>query len=144
MTFSHVKLAAVVMLFSVGVIFTQERFDKQHDGILKGFTRSPTEHIMNEFEGVAELRAVRGRIIEKSSGVGLEEVIVEIRRENPNERVRGVRTRADGSFHMPSVPEGVYMFKVALNGFQSVYGKLTVTKKAPRKNRLIIALMQGV
>jgi hypothetical protein len=99
---------------------------------------------MNEYEGVPELRSIRGRVVLETAEEGLEGVLFELRRENPNDRVRGVKTNAGGEFHMRGVPEGVYVFKATLRSFQSVYGKLKVTGKAPPKNTLRIELKVGV
>jgi hypothetical protein len=141
----RVKVAAtLILVVAAGALIAQDRFGGEFGGRFKGFSKSPAEHIMNEFEGVPELRSVRGRITEAYSGVGLLDAIFELRSEDPDGKVRGVGAKPDGSFQMHSVPEGVYVFKVTRNGFQSVYGKLKVTKKAPSANILRFELRLGV
>lgn len=137
-------LNAVVMLSLVmGSICAQQRFGDEYQQF-KGFTKSETEHIMQEYEGIPEMRSVRGRIIEDSSGVGIPEAIFEIRSENPDDRVRGTKTNSKGEFRIRSVREGVYVFKVTKDGFQSVFGKLKIASKAQPGNVLKIELRQGV
>ncbi len=135
---------ALVLVVTVISAFAQGRFGNEHGGRFKGFTKSIGEHIMNEFDGVPELRSVRGQIVEESSGVGLQNAIFELRREDPDARVRGVRTKADGRFQIGGLAAGTYVFKVTLDGFQSVYGRLIVTKKAAKRNTLRIELKHGV
>src|SRR5215469_5219033 len=55
----------------------QERFET---GWLKGFTKSPTEHIINEPEKPFTVRAVRGVVLDPS-GAEMDGVVVEIRDE---------------------------------------------------------------
>jgi len=121
----------------------QARFGDENR-TFKGFTKSPTEHVMNEFEGVPELRSVRGRVMEASSGVGIPHAKFELRTENPDDVVRGVGTDRDGHFRMGSLPEGIYVFKVTRDGFQSVFGRLRVAKRAPPRNILKVELKHGV
>jgi len=121
----------------------QQRFGDEYRQ-LKGFTISPTEHMMIEYEGIPEVRSVRGRIVEASSGVGLPNAIFELRKEDPDDRVRGVSTKESGEFRLRSVREGIYVFKVTKDGFKSVFGKLKVSKKSPPSNMLIFKLYQGV
>ena len=135
--------AALLLAVAIGAVVAQDRFGDEHGGRLKGFTKSPTEHIMNEFDGLPEVRTVHGRIAD-SSGAGLPEAVFEIRIENPDAKVRGVVTKPDGRFEMRSVPEGIYVFKVTRNGFQSVFGRLKVTRKAPSANLLSFELQVGV
>ena len=135
---------APVLLFALAaVLVAQDRFTDEHDGILRGFTMSPGEHIMNEYEGVPELRTVSGQIVDESGGK-CDGALFELRTEDPDSPVRGVRTNKDGRFRMLAVRPGVYVFKVTLNGFQSVYGKLKVTRTAPERNTLDIELWLGV
>ncbi len=135
---------SVSLLFILGALFAQQRFGNEFDGRFRGFTKSPTEHIMIEYEGCPEFRDVRGQVTEASSGIGIPNAIFELRSENPEERVKGVKTNSNGEFRMRSVDEGEYVFKVTMDGFQSVYGKLKVMKKASPGNVLRIQLHQGV
>lgn len=141
--FFRVTLAVALALLAVGAANPQDRFGNEHSERFRGFTKSPGEHIMNEFSGMPEVRAVRGGIVD-ITGAGLPEALFEIRLVNPNAAVRGVVSKSDGRFHLRSVPEGVYMFKITRHGFQSIYGKLKVTKKAPAANVLRFELQPGV
>jgi hypothetical protein len=138
------RFAATALLLVTTTVAgaAQDRFGDEHSGMLKGFTRSPTEHVMNEFDGMPELRSVRGRItvLDREPREG---ILFELRSEDPNSRVRGVLTKADGRFHIKSIKDGIYVFKATQDGFQSVYGKLKVTHKALRKNMLLVNLRIG-
>lgn len=133
----------IMLTLIMATLFTQQRFGDEYPRF-KGFLKSETEHIMLEYEGIPEIRSVRGRIIEASSGVGLPNVMFEIRSENPDDRVRGTKTDSKGEFHLRSIQEGIYVFKVTKNGFQSVYGKVKICNQAQPDNVLIIKLRQGV
>jgi len=45
---------------------------------------------------------------------------------------------------MGHVAEGTYKFKTTLNGFQSVMGRITVSKKATRHDEIKIEIPVGV
>jgi hypothetical protein len=140
----NVRLGILLLASLLTVTGTdQQRFGSENPRF-KGFLKSPTEHIMNEFEGVPELRVVVGRIIEASSGTGIPDAAFELRTENPDGRVRGARTDSKGRFRLRSVSEGLYVFKVTKAGFQSVFGKIRVTKRARPNNTLTVQLRQGV
>lgn len=136
-------IAVFMFALLVGFLFPQQRFGDE-DRSLKGFTKSPIEHIMNEYEGMPELRSVRGRVVEASSGVGLPDALFELRTEDPDDKVRGVSTNDKGNFRLRSIRDGVYVFKVTKRGFQSVFGKLKVSNKAASNSTLIIELRLGV
>ncbi len=133
----------VIVILIVGPIFAQQRFGDEYPRF-KGFLKSETEHIMQEYEGTPEIRSVCGRIIEASSGVGIPEAIFEIRGENPDDQVRGTKTNSKGEFRVRSIGQGAYVFKVTKNGFQSVFGKLKISRKAQSGNVLEIELRPGV
>jgi hypothetical protein len=132
----------MLLILPVAILFAQQRFGNDYPK-LKGFTKSPTEHIMNEYEGTPEIREVRGKVVEASSGTGIPDAIFELRSENPDDLVRGVNTKADGDFYLHSVRDGMYVFKATKNGFQSVFGKIKISSKAPKSN-LKIELRLGV
>lgn len=133
----------VLLVLLTGVLLAQQRFGDEYRRF-KGFTKSPNEHIMNEYEGTPELQEVRGQVIEASSGVGVPDAVFEIRSEDPDAKVSGTKTDSKGRFHLGSVRDGVYVFKVTRDGFQSVFGKLKVNRHAQSRNRLQIELKQGV
>ena len=45
---------------------------------------------------------------------------------------------------MPNLPVGIYDFKFTKNGFQSIVGKIELSKAAPRKSRIILGMKLGV
>ena len=136
-------LTVSFIIFYIGLSLSQLRFTDEFGGRFKGFTKSNTEHIMNEYEGVPELRSVRG-VVTDTTGIGLPDVLFELRKDDPNDVVRGTLTDTKGEFHLKSIPDGVYMFKVTKDCFQSVYGKLKVRSEASSSNTLKIKLNYGV
>jgi Carboxypeptidase regulatory-like domain len=116
----------------------QERFET---GWLKGFTESPTEHIIDELDKPFTLRAVRGVVLD-ASGAEMDGVVVEIRDEAG--RIRGTKTNRNGTFKLSGVPKGTYKFKVTMNGFQSVVGNLIISKMANKTDQMKIAMKVGV
>jgi hypothetical protein len=116
----------------------QERFET---GLLKGFTKSPTEHIIDEPDKPFTLRAVKGIVLDPT-GAAIEGVIVEIR--DGTGRIRGTKTDRKGMFKLSGVLEGTYKFKVTMNGFQSVVGNIVVSKKASNNDQMKTVMKLGV
>lgn len=119
----------------------QDRFES---GKLKGFTKSPTEHIIAEIDDAFEVRSVQGTIVFKGKDDELKGVVFEIRGPGGLERIRAARTDSNGRFKIRRVPEGTYTFKATLDGFQSVVGTLVVSKKADRQETIKIEMPIGV
>jgi Carboxypeptidase regulatory-like domain len=139
----HSRLTLLVLIAAVTVT-PQERFGDEHDGRLRGFTKSPAEHIMNEYPELIEVRSIHGRITEVAAGSAVPRALFEIRGENPDGKVRGVTADQDGRFRMRSIAQGEYMFKVTRDGFQSVFGHIRVSSKAKADAEIGIVLKQGV
>jgi hypothetical protein len=137
-----VRLFGMLLIWPVAILGAQQRFGNDYPQ-LKGFTKSPVEHILNEYEGILEIREVRGSVVEASSGGAIPEAVFELRSENPDDHVREVKTKPDGSFYLHSVRDGIYVFKVTKYGFQSVFGKIRVSSKASKGN-FKIELRMGV
>jgi hypothetical protein len=137
-----IQSTAFTLALLITPLFAQQRFGDEYRQ-LKGFTKSPTEHIMSEYEGVPEVRSVSGRIID-SSGAGIPDATFEIRKEDPEDQIRGVLTNDKGRFHLRSIHDGIYVFKATKNGFQSVIGKLKVNGKTLSRGGLEIWLPIGV
>lgn len=116
----------------------QERIES---GWLKGFTKSPTEHIIVEVDEPFTVRVVRGVVLDPS-GAEMDGVVVEI--QDGTGRIRGTRTGPKGAFKLGGVPKGTYRFKVTMNGFQSVVGQIVVSKKANKDNKVKIVMNVGV
>jgi hypothetical protein len=114
----------------------------QQDQIdLQGFTRSSTEHIINESDAPMVVRSVRGRITMGVERSELSEVLIELR--DTNGRIRSTTTGENGEFKL-RVPNGSYEFKITRDGFQSIVGKIEVTRKAPKSARVDLNMELGV
>jgi hypothetical protein len=112
----------------------QERFET---GWLKGFTMSPTEHIIDEPDRPFTVRTVRGVVLDPN-GAAMDGVVVEIRDDAG--RIRGTKTNRNGAFKFGGVPKGRYKFKVTMNAFQSVVGDVIVSKKANKADEVKIVM----
>ena len=55
-----------------------------------------------------------------------------------------VETDAVGRFKVNGLPVGNYSFHVWASGFNSVVGRLTISKHAPQKNKLHVEMTLGV
>ena len=132
-------LATTVLVVTLTAFCSaQERFET---GRLKGFTKSPTEHIIDEPDKPFTLRAVRGVVLDPSRAE-MDGVVVEIRDEAG--RIRSTKTSRKGTFNLSGVPKGTYKFKVTMNGFQSVVGDIVVSKKASKDDQMKIVMKLGV
>lgn len=110
----------------------------------KGFLRSSTEHITVEVEEPFEVRSVAGRITRAVGDLGpLEGVAFEIRGPGDSEKVQGTLTDRKGNFRLRAI-EGTYRFKATMDGFQSIVGTITVSKRASRSSRIDLAMRVGV
>ena len=124
-------LAVLLMLAPPCV--AQDRFDS---GQMKGFTKSPTEHIVITLEVPITVYAVQG------TAIG--DVIFELRGPGTSECIRATRSKENGRFKITRVPFGSYIFKATKDGYQSVVGTLILSKEADRRNRVTIKLPVGV
>ena len=116
----------------------QERFE---EGWLKGFTKSPTEHIVDEPDKPFTVHAVRGVVLDPS-GAAMAGVVLEIR--DGAGRIRGTKTNRKGTFKIGGPPKGTYKFKLTMNGFQSVVGNVVVSKKVNKADQMKIVMKVGV
>lgn len=132
-----------VLLVSSMLVMGQERFGSESER-LRGFTKSPTEHIMNEHPAVISVRTMKGRITEAASKTGVPAAVVEVRKTDPREKVQGTKSDANGHFQLRRLKEGEYVFKVTRDGFQSVFGRVRISKNAPSRANFDIELKQGV
>jgi hypothetical protein len=122
-------------------LVSAQKIQRCESGPYKGFTRSPSEHLLDEIRTVVKVRSVRGSI-KNPAGEPLLEVIIEIR--DSAGKVSGVQTNERGEFRMSHVAIGTYDFKFTKNGFQSIVGKIEVSKSAPRKDRIVFEMKPGV
>jgi hypothetical protein len=135
------KRLALIILWFAASCFAQDRFKS---GEFKGFTKSPTEHIMSRIEEPVTVLAVRGTVVFKGKDDALKEVVFEIRGPGNSERIRATKSDGDGRVNIPHVPEGTYIFKATKDGFQSVVGTLIVSKKADHQKNIKIEMPLGV
>jgi len=133
----------VVILLASAFTLAQEPFGAENER-LRGFTKSPTEHIINERRGVISVRVAQGRITEAASKTGVPGAVVEVRQADRDGKVQNATSDEHGRFRLRKLSEGEYIFKVTRDGFQSVFGRLRVSKHAPSEARFDIELKQGI
>jgi hypothetical protein len=107
-------------------------------GEFKGFTKSPTEHIISRIDGPITVSSVHGSVVFKGHDDALKQVVFEIRGPVGSERIRAAKSGDHGRFNISRVPEGTYVFNATKDGFQSVVGTLIVSKKADHQKRIKI------
>jgi len=118
--------------------FAQDRFES---GPNKGFTRSPTEHMIVKIESPFKVESVHG-VIKDPAGYPMPDVTFEIRTESG--RIREAETDKMGRFKISGTAAGTYSFKATKDGFQSVIGKIVVAKKLNRKASIELTMPLGV
>jgi hypothetical protein len=126
------------------VAFGQERIKT---GELKGFIKSPTEHIIERLEKVPTLQNVEGFVGSKELDQPLEGVVIEIRGPGEAETVRAAKSNQQGRFRFGRVPDGAYTIKLTLNGFRSVVGTVAVqrsVKTSEAREAFRIYMLSGV
>jgi hypothetical protein len=117
----------------------------QEKATIGDFTKSPTENIINQIEQPFVVRSVAGIINRKQGDQGpLPDVLFEIQGPGTDRKIRRSKTDQRGRFKMGHVPDGSYKFKATLNGFQSLMGTITVSKQAPKTDKIEIAMTVGV
>lgn len=122
----------------------QERFKT---GELKGFTKSPTEHIIERLEKIPTLRKVEGFVGSKELDQPLGGVLIEIRGPGETESFKTTKSNQQGRFRFGRMPDGVYTIKLTLNGFRSVVGDISVQRslKSSKASKLFrIEMLPGV
>ena len=108
------------------------------------FTRSPSEHIINEIEKPFVVRSVVGAISRAQGDRGpLPNVIFEIQGPGTDPTIRRTMTDEHGKLKMKHVPAGEYRFKATLDGFQSMIGKIVVSKTAASTEKIRIEMPVG-
>jgi hypothetical protein len=129
----------------VGILATTVLSAAQDKATIGDFTKSPTEHILIQLEQPFVVRSVKGFIRRKQGDQEpLSNVLIEIQGPGNDRTIKRTTTNEHGRFRMGHVAEGTYKFKTTLNGFQSVMGTITVSKKATRHDEIKIELPVGV
>jgi hypothetical protein len=121
-------------------LLPQERFDS---GELKGFTKSPTEHIIEPLGEQTPVRAIEGVVTSKTLSRPMVGVLVEVRGPGPSEEIRSVVTDRKGHFKFKGMPSGEYSIKITLNGFRSVYGRVSLQPSVKQWKPLRIEMLHG-
>ena len=113
--------------------------------IVGDFSKSPTEHIINQIEQPFVVRSVEGVVIaKKGSSDPLAGVLFEIQGPDNDGAIRKGITDARGQFKIGHTPVGTYRFKATLDGFQSVMGRIIVSKKANKMGEIKVEMPVGV
>lgn len=121
--------------------FGQERFST---GELRGFTKSPTEHVIERLEKGAIVRRLEGSVGSKELDKPLEGVLIEIRGPGEAEKFRSTVSDRLGRFRFGRVADGDYKVKATLNGFRSVVGTISVRGSIKESKPLRIEMLLGV
>jgi hypothetical protein len=117
----------------------------QGKDVVGDFTKSPTEHIINQIEPPFIVRSVKGTIIERGGYRDpLPDTLFEIQGPGRSRKMRRRLTDERGQFCIGHVPAGTYKFKATRNGFQSVMGTIVVSKKAAKTDEIKIEMKPGV
>jgi carboxypeptidase family protein len=111
---------------------------------LSSFTKSATEHIINQIDKPFEVKSVKGTISMERSDNRLAGVLFEIEGPGSDRRIRHALSDKHGHFRIPHVPKGTYRFKATLNGFQSVIGMIVVSKPRTKASEINIQMRLGV
>jgi len=117
----------------------------QEKATIGDFTKSPTEHVINQIEQPFFVRSVAGVISRKQGDQGpLPDVLFEVQGPGTDRKIRRSKTDEHGRFRIRHVAEGSYKFKATLNGFQSMMGTIKVSKEAAKTDEIKIAMPVGV
>lgn len=132
------------LILFIAAAFTSQGQERFTAGELKGFTKSPTEHIIEKLGETPVMRIVEGNVGSKSLDKPLEGVLIEIRGPGETVTLRSALSDRRGRFRFQRVPDGVYTIKATLNGFRSVVGAVSVQRSAKENKSLRIEMLHGV
>lgn len=150
MKVDRIWLTACIVVFGVATqnllpALPQAKFGKQEfDGEFQGFTKSPEEHIINRWPELITVSRVAGQIVATSNAETLADALFEIRGPGKSKRIRSTNSDGGGKFALKRAPPGEYIFKVTLNGFQSVVGRIRVDRRISTDHKIKITLHLGV
>ena len=123
--------------FLAGSLTAQERFNS---GPYKGFVREEPEMSTVALSTPFNVASVKGRIV-YAGGEKLPGAFFEIRDKFGH--VRSAITDENGAFALANVPRGTYDFKVTKNEFQSVIGKVIVSRRFWKTKAIHISIQPG-
>ncbi|HKW35853.1 MAG TPA: carboxypeptidase-like regulatory domain-containing protein [Candidatus Acidoferrum sp.] len=134
--------AAWLVIWVIVAVVPAKAQDKAAVG---DFTKSPTEHIISQLDQPFVVRSLQG-IVSRKEGYQepLPNVLFEIQGPGTGRKIRRATTDDHGRFKIGHVPAGTYKFKATLNGFQSVMGTITLSKKATTGNEIRLEMQVGV
>jgi hypothetical protein len=111
---------------------------------ISDFTKSPTEHVINQVYEPFHLKSVAGTITFQMSDEGVPKVLFEIEGPGPQRTIRHGLTDNQGHFKISDVPQGTYVFKATLNAYQSVVGTIVVSRHAAEAATITLQMHVGV
>jgi hypothetical protein len=127
----RITLSITLLLLSLSACPLGWAQDRIESGDLKGFTRSPTEHIINRLYDAFTVREGKGAAFIsdgfKSPTVGM---LLELRGPGESGSILSTATKSDGKFCLRHINPGKYLFKATMPGFQSAIGTIIVSPKA--------------
>jgi hypothetical protein len=116
----------------------------QDEFSIADFTKSPTEHIINRIDKPFVVRLVRGVVTSTGVREPFQGVLFELQGPGPDRTIRNAITDKNGQFKIKHIRAGTYHFKATMNGWQSVIGTITVSKKADKRSEIKIDMLLGV
>jgi hypothetical protein len=111
---------------------------------ISDFTKSPTEHVINQVNEPFQVKAITGAIKFQMIDEGAPKVLFEIEGPEPQRTIRRGLTDSHGHFKISHVPQGRYIFKATLNGYQSVVGTIVLSRHAAKSAAITIQMHVGV
>jgi len=136
-------LATLITLFTTIAPFAlaQQTSESTHCDE-QGFTIEKPQHIQVELEGLLTVRNVRGRVND-ASGAPLVGARFEIKPMQGGAVLRAI-VDGKGMFALPNVPDGPYKLKVTKDGFQAVWERIVVNRRARKADKLSFTVPVGV
>lgn len=107
------------------------------------FTKSKTEHIINEIKTPFIVKTVIGKI-ESTGGAWPKSINILVELYNPKNGITSIHSDDQGFFEAKNVKTGTYCFKATINGWQSVIGIIIISNKADSKQKIIFMMPLGV
>jgi hypothetical protein len=111
---------------------------------ISDFTKSPTEHVINQVAEPFRVKSVTSTITHATSDEGIPRVLLEIEGPGSQRTIKKGLSDIQGRFRIPHVPQGTYRFKATLNAYQSVVGTIVVSKRSAKSDGIMIRMRLGV
>ena len=112
------------------------------------FAQTGCEHMFVDIERPFVVRTIKGNIINAQLGVSPEDVgwskdwpvIIQVRPISGKGRISSACADEKGFFEIRDMPEGLYCFKAAICGWETVMGVIFVNKTASLKTQIIFKM----